>query len=420
MQRLKLTKWPVFLALILCSEMQAQRFFLFRNDSAWRQSESLFSLEGMAIATSSGLNTGFMKKWIYGGELTRESLTDISDRLSSVNRFGAEAYGVMEVLDFTKPVFGKEKWGLKIRLDQHSLAQGTFTKDVFKLIFLGNKNMVNNQGGRISPSGFELVTWQKLGIGVFNKDNLSNVTISFVSGQRLAMFNTRKSGLWTEDNGQELILELNGAYLRSDTTLSGFGAGNGVGFALDTDQLFPLKNKRGFVGISLRDVGLVKWNDRTIRQDAETRLQFTGFDLAELIDGGNTRFDIEDSIFQSTEQAAVWKWLPAQANVFFQLRSKSDLFYELGIEVRPTYHHVPRTYGAFGKFVGENWLVKITTDLAGYGAWNAGLSVDGQLGRQWYLSAGCANVAGLVSDKMHTLHGGLALRKFFGKSKWTN
>jgi|GEM_PF-6818622 len=395
----------------------AQQFFLLRHDSTWRQSESLFSLDGLAFAASSGVNTGFMKTWLFGGELTRESLSEISDGLSSNSRFGAEGSGSVQVMDFTKPVAGRDHWGLKIRLDQRSLAQGTFTRDAFNLVFLGNKDYLGKKAV-LSPTGFDITTWQKLGIGVFNKNHFSNLTLSFVSGQRLAMFNARKASLSVSPFGTEIQLNMEGEYLRSDTAVSGFGAGNGVGFALDADRFFPLRNRKGYIGISIQDVGMVHWNSGTLYQESRADLAFSGFDLNDVLDKEPVRFEIEDSIFNSAQIGTRWTWLPARTNLIYTLRSQSDYYYELGIEVRPTLHFVPRAYAAFGKFFGEKVLAKVSADVAGYGLWSAGLAVEAHLGKHWYLAGTCANVPGLFLDKMHSIHSAVSLRKFFGKSKW--
>jgi hypothetical protein len=380
----------------------------------------MFGLDAMAFASASGLDTKFMKTWMFGGELTDEHLAKISNRLTDLNRFGAELIGSLQVMDFKNPFLGREDWGVKIRLDQRSVVHGTHTNDLYNLIFLGNKKYASRKAN-ISPSGYRALTWQKLGIGFFDKKNLSGLTISFVSAQNLTQVETKRTSLYTSPMGDTLSFQYAGYLLRSDTALQAFGAGNGVGAALDGEWNIPLVNKKGWISVRLQDVGVVKWNNRTLKQSGDTTFTFTGFEINDLIQNKGTKFSLNDSLHLSEETGSIWQWLPARAIIMLQKRPDRANYYEVGMEVRPTPHHVPRAFGAYGRFfMNDNLLVKVLADFGGYGKWNAGLSVDAHLGKNWYISANTWNVPGFFMDNAHTLHGAISLRKFFAPSKWTD
>ena len=166
----------------LVSSAQTSSLWLLNQDTTWRDNYLMFSLGGSADWGSNILERSWMNTMVSGGHLSSTRNRNYVDRMEQINRFGANAHASFDVYSFNDSLLGKQNLGLKLGVSSvYSLSTG-FDKNLFELTFLGNSQMLGDTV-ELGPFYGDFQIFQKYGVGVFDKRNLSFVQLSYVSGQ---------------------------------------------------------------------------------------------------------------------------------------------------------------------------------------------------------------------------------------------
>ena len=380
----------------------AQNLWLMGKDSTWRSSYGAVLLEAKGDYRSNVFNNQMTDKLAFGGRLDPMNVGDLEENLKDMNRFGVDLQVGAQFFAFDDSLFRNQKWAWTLQLTHRSTTYANFTDDAFRLGFQGNKQF-RGAHADLSGSQFNSISYQKMGFGIFHKETLSGVRLSLVNGQEFTSVTVDDADLFTSFLGDSLSLRYAGDFLQSDTTLRGFGRGNGVGAAIDADWNLPLEGGKGYLSIALRDFGFVNWGRKTLHQKADTVFNYTGFDVQDLFDEGvsNIQFPVlEDTLGYTSEQKTHFQWLPASVDVSLRRRNTNRDFFEIGMNVRPQIAYIPQIYGGYHNFTNPKTLVSATFRYGGYGQLRFGASIEKWVGNNWYLAVLTDDVPGFVLNNM--------------------
>ncbi|MGB0424524.1 MAG: DUF5723 family protein, partial [Flavobacteriales bacterium] len=228
------------------------------------------------------------------------------------------------------------------------------------------------------------------------------IRLNFINGQQFSKAIVNDADLFTSFIGDSLHLNYQGNWIQSDTALTGFGKGNGVGAAIDLNWNIPLNNDHGVLNISIEDLGLVFWNKQSIHRDADTSFSYIGFDLQGILDSDD-KFVVpvlEDTLGYDSFKAKTEQWLPSTVNVSLKRRNTANDFFEIGMAIRTQQAFIPELYGGYSYFTNSSTLLSANFRYGGYGNLRFGASLEKWLNNEWFIGIGTDDVPGFILNNM--------------------
>lgn len=403
----------------LGSSAQTSSLWLLNQDTTWRDNYLMFSLGGSADWGSNTLERSWMNTMVSGGHLSTVQNRNFVDRMEEINRFGANAHASFDVFSFSDSLFGKQNLGLKLGVSSvYSLSTG-FDKDLFELTFLGNAQMLGDTV-ELGPFYGDFQVFQKYGVGVFDKRNLSFVQLSYVSGQEMQQIRIDRARMFTSTSGDEIQLDYTGEYHVADTSKSGLGQTKGMGFCIDGDFNLPLENNKGIVSLSVRNLGFINWSSRTDNYRVDSSFVWTGVNVDDVI--ALSEDGLEMPSFKDTlgiESIKDQKLLALPTSFHFRMLRKLNgrKSYEAGLMVMPGRTSLPFIYGGFNHFVAPGLLLTERVTFGGFGNLNIGLEAQWLLNNRLYLRAGTNQMLGFISSNSRGMNGFFGLSYFVKRSE---
>ena len=395
-------------------EALAQNLWLLGDQSITETPRALLHVEGGGAYRSNVFNNQMIDRVSFGGTLDGENIRDLEDDLRDMNRIGGDAYAQFRLFTLDDSLFNQPNLGLLIQGGYRLNAWSYFSRDAYRLGFIGNE-MFRGAHADLDGNEFESITYQKLGVGFFDKKTKSYVSGNFVIGQQFSDIQVQEADLFTSALGDSLHLNYQGSWYRSDTAYTGFGSGNGVGFSLDGAWNVPLSDDKGFLTLEISDFGMVFWGEETLKSEADTSFAFIGWEIQEILDGADDIGfpSLEDTLGYSTIKGRHQSWLPTTVDVSLKRRNTSKDFFEVGVRIRPNQiGFIPELYGAYGYFTNPKTLLSANFRYGGYGRLRFGASLEKWIGETWYLGIATDDVPGFI---LNTLKGrGLQIQ--FGKT----
>lgn len=407
-------RFLLFIACLCAIQASAQNLWLLGDQSLTETPRALLHLEGGGAYRSNVFNNQMIDRVGFGGTLDAQNIRNLEDDLRDMNRIGGDAYGEFRLFTLDDSLFNKPHLGLLIQGGYRLNAWSYFSRDAYRLGFIGNE-MFRGAHADLDGNEFETITYQKLGVGFFDKKTKSYVSGNFVIGQQFSDVQVQEADLFTSALGDSLHLNYQGSWYRSDTVFSGLGSGNGVGFSLDGAWNVPLSDDNGFLTLEISDFGMVFWGDETLKSEADTSFSFIGWEIQEILDGSeNIGFpSLEDTLGYSTRKGRHQSWLPTAVDVSLKRRNTSKDFFEVGMQIRPNQMgFIPELYGAYGYFTNPKTLLSANFRYGGYGRLRFGASLEKWIGETWYLGIATDDVPGFI---LNTLKG-RGIHVQFGKT----
>ncbi len=396
---------------------QTPSILLLTSDSSFRQSSSMIQLFGNGLTGSNSLDNGFISKSIFGGHLDDAHLDKIYNNMKSQNRAGFLATGGLELLNFSDTIFNKPQWGLRAGFSTNYHGYLSFNRDLYKTIYRGNKSFAG-QSVDIGPLVGGYQSWQKFGVGIFNKNHLSSLSISLVAGQQYQSLIVDNAKLYTSNTGDSLSLSYMGDYMRSDSLRKGFANGSGLGLALDFNYNIPLPEQKGLISISIQDIGFISWNKQSRTYKFDSLTKWTGLEANNLFKLDNDSLNLpnlQDSLQYSREAKGFSSVLPASIHLRYSRFFSKKHLYEAGISIWPNRAAVPYLYAGVSHFFGEHFMLSERINYGGYGNFSFGLEAQWMPRGTWLIRVGTNNAEALVSKRTYGVSGLFTFAKFFGR-----
>ncbi len=402
----------VFIGLLVfcASNISAQRMWLMEGDTTLIQSAAVIDLSGEAGWLSNSMDTEMIDKLLFGGFIDRELIDRQANRMTDFMRFGAGFDGNLRFWIMRDSVLHSSNWGWQAQVQTKAQLGFAAPRDMYHLAFKGNAPQFLGKTANMNETWFDYQSYQKFGLGLVHKPTLSGFVLSAVNGQEFERFYLTQGGLFTSESGDSLALLAMGDRFRSDTSVTGFGTGNGIGIALDGVLNIPLKEDKGFVSIGVTDFGFVAWNDGTQHQRIDTLWSFTGVDVADLItDGESALPQFDDSLFISTNTGRQNRWLSGFVYTRLMHRINQRDFFDVTMIFRPINAFLPQFSAGYHHSLPGRALVGGTVTYGGFGGVRFGVSAEKWFGNNWFASLATEDLYGLAARRGRGMGGAVRL-----------
>ena len=401
-----------------CTIAQVPSLLLLQADSV-PEDRLLMTMGARLEFGSTVFDNAFLGKFVLGGNISDQSIDNISSRLSDVNHAGFNALAGLAVYSFEDSVFGVSNLGLSAGFSTMYDGQLSISRDAFDLIFKGNE-MFRGGEAELSPTYFQNLAFQKFGLGVFDKNDYSGIMISLVNGQQLQRFELDESRLFTSAMGDSLHLSYTGEFAGSDTSRTGFGVLTGVGVALDANINLPMPDNRGFISLSFENMGFISWLNGFETYRFDSSATWTGINANGIFDFNTDTlgFDqLRDTIHTVRTVESRTTGLPSRVKLNFLRRTGERDYYEAGVILQPNRSSIPLLHAGYTAGLGKSHFITLRALFGGYQYFRMGWQYQALVRNSWYVSVGMDNWPGVFSGHAQGMSGSFSVAKYFGKSR---
>jgi hypothetical protein len=365
-----------------------------------KDTRQLFHVSADASWASNSLNNEWLSEMVIGGEIGNVQKNSLYRSMSEYNRIGGNIAGDIQVYSFIDSVFGSQQWGLTAGVSRVSVANLYFNRDLFDLTFFGN---ARSQGDTMELGKMygQIQTFQKLGIGIFNKENLSAVRLSYVSGIDYANMKVDRADWYTAPNTSITTLDYDMTYEMADTTKSGAFTARGQGFCIDADLNIPMKMDGGFFAISVRNIGYTYWRN-SIEYSGDSTFVWNGLEVNEILDVDAESVRLpqwQDTLGLKSERVSKWRALPGSIHFRMLKKLNNKSSYEAGILLQPNYAALPLVSLGYNHFVGRGLLLSERVSFGGYGRLAVGVEMQYLIADKVFIRLGTQHLWGVVSSQ---------------------
>lgn len=377
---------------------QVPSIFLLSSDSSFKKSNGMIILKGNAMVGSNSLDNLFFQKSFFGGRLENSHLDELAEGMKDQNRAGFILNAGLEFLNFRDTLFNRPEWGLRVDVNTNYHTSVSFSRDLYKLVYRGNSSLIGDTA-ELGPLSFQNTSWQKFGVGIFNKQSLNSMTISLVEGQNYESLIMSESDFYTSPNSDSLSLSYRGDYLRSDTAKSGLANGSGLGVALDFDYNLPLADHKGVISISLRDFGFVVWNKSSEKISYDSLTTWTGLQVNDIFEFATDTVgfpNLRDSLHYDVKKKSFITSLPASVHLRYCRHFNERDYYEAGLSMWPNKAAVPFVYAGISHFIGDHFIFSERLSYGGYSRFGLGSEVQWMPGGAWLFRLGTNHLGGFT------------------------
>jgi len=228
-------------------------------------------------------------KQIISDKLLEENVLAIQ------NRFG---------ISYSKKAF-KKKFGYSIGIYDRTEIDFSFSKDLFDLIFFGNKmfmgDIINLSNTSLSATRFQQINLACSKIIKINNTHKFlpeeievGLGYSYLIGNTHLEFSANDSYIEIGENGESITTDLNFTANLSDTNdISPFNIFNQNGSGSAIDFILNLKKKENNIHFSITDIGGINWKENSVSYSTNKVLNnFSGIEIDNLL-------NLNDSIIQN-------------------------------------------------------------------------------------------------------------------------
>lgn len=392
-------KWAYILCFLLASfsDIQAQISLPSFHDSLFIQEQTI-ELYGLGEMSSNGLQRSVSDKFLFGGYIDSDTKNlGFASLSNSENILGVDLSFGAEYRNANIKVF-KKHLGLLVRAKSSTYASFFYPKDVYGILLYGNQ-LYENDTARMGNTGFRQISFQKIGVGIFDKKTKTNASVNLYNITSLSDLYLPFADLYTAQKGDSLVLDLAGQY--SSTNNPGFGAGLGLG--VDFEYRIPvqwIKGQTAFFSANVQDLGVMYVPNRTA-YFADTVLRINGFTLQELRSAQEVdRDQILDSLGVKKTSISTAQLLPTlfQFSKLIDDNNTNRFQSFFGVRMYTSMHYKPMF------FFGQQWRINanmhwaVQTHYGGFSKWRFGSYFRARL-NQADLALGTEDLVGLLMQQ---------------------
>jgi hypothetical protein len=344
---------------------------------------------------SNGITNDFINQFYLGHYLNADLKNQNLDRLKSQNNLIGYYWTTQVQLNIPSKRRGLSYYAA---FENHNNAELCFDKNLFQLVFFGNRDF-SGQFVSLDKQSYTFLKFQQIKAGIvktwFGKSYVNVLTagLGINNGQSLLSFDIPKATFFTQSNAEYISLDMQMNMNRSDTTSSRFGAENGLGLCLDLSYYHREANYS--FEIKLDDLGFINWNKHSQQYKKDTSVNFDGIEIANIFDmssetiQGLSGDSITDEFGYSDKTSRFTKMIPMLGSInytryFWNNRlalSLSIINYHF-MHFKPLIRFVP-TYNIHIK----RSMISISPNIeyGGYGKLNYGLGLSAAVNEKFYI-----------------------------------
>lgn len=294
-------------------------------------SQSFVNITSDLNLMNNNVNAEDVWKGLHIGYWDTNFKTDLLNTITDKNYFFLETYNGIE--------YGNTS--LSIAYNYRIIGAGSLSKDLIELALFGNVVVA----GRELDFNNTFIDFVRFSDFSFSKNfgNKFNASISLLTAHNLQQFRIHEGSLFTEKNGEYLNYTIDFTHVSSDNSTDNYFGIRGIGTAVSLGYTDTI-NEHIF-SAQVSDIGLIKWNDKTIHRSLNEDFYFGGIEIENI-------FDFNDSIvsnqtdtllnIQNYQKEYISK-LPIQISfkLKIKLENKEFSFLNLGIMHKVGYYENP-------------------------------------------------------------------------------
>jgi len=334
-----------------------------------------------------------------GGYIDRDLRQRNLDAMKDQNRFGYDI-GARFTAIGEDSLFGGSKWRPMVSIGHRDVLGTRFSRDVFSWAFFGNADFEDRMAELGNSAHFGM-RYQSLGIGIAARDGRSFLRVDLVNGQSFSASDVRVADVTTGTDGRLITADLLGYYWSSDTAGNALGRTRGLGVALNGCWTAHLESGTTPVelAVEVQDLGFIQWNDRSVKLQRDTLINFSGLAVDDL-------FDL-DGVLSSGDQLLDTFGLryttgPFRSLLPFRLAFSTWLTLPNGWHAGVLLQQVnlpgfvPQFSALGSKRLGERTLLGGELTFGGFGGVRFGAAVRRRFGEKVWGSIGSTHIPGFV------------------------
>lgn len=418
-----MSKRALFLLGMMCmlKLVQAQQDSLSAQQSPdslmWTNGDHELKLKASLEMNSDALTNRFIGQFYRGNHLSDELRVNTSEKLRDHNLGGYRLDASLYY--YFIPQESKKHFGYFIGVEEHEMAELSFRKGFFDLMFFGNDPFT---GTFVSFDGMQLnmLAWQQFKAGVV-KDFICKGgrhrlqwAFGFNIGQKSVTLNIDQGSFFTQQDADYVALDLDMQYFRTDSNRMGFGAYNGYGPSFDLSYEYRDEFHHQF-GLDFRNFGYIRWDRSPVKFTRDTTVKFEGFEV-DLINlnspliSQNFGDSLLDAVTGKGRTEPVSTWMPFDVEIYYIYTFKNPSFL-ISLQAHHRFHTLYRPYAELG-FAYRHFFRNATAGLeprfsyGGYGRWNAGVRLFATFCRKSELSCGLSTMDALICPEKRAGLGG--------------
>lgn len=357
---------------------------------------------------SNAIDIDFAQGFYRGDFIDNERKDRISGRLTNENRMGADInYGVFYSWR-PDSLFGSSDVSVFVSLKNSEHYDLRYSRDLFRTVFYGNREFAGDTA-YLGNFNTQLLRYQKLQFGVLwsNLDSTAKlgIALSALNAEQYFRMEARNAELMTGADGEYIDFNTSVNVFRSDTSNKGFAQFNGFGISTDIYFEAPYKGKKrkGKILISISDIGLMAWNDRSQTYSRDSLYHFEGVQVNDLFHAGDSSLNhfSADSVFAAITEMRTQSFtssLPAtvhlkQTTYYRNFELSKGFRYMFNANYKGFYY-LEGIYHFRGKLNAG-----LNAGFGGYGRFSFGASVNKEFGQGLYVGIASRHLEGLVAPK---------------------
>ena len=241
------------------------------------------SLDFNYLHNSTAFTNEFIKTYYLGKYISQDIKDNVKRKLNDMNLFGQELNTSLYGIIHFDSVLHSPNHNLYIGVSSQSLLNLYFPNDLFKVVFYGNKEFLNDTA-YFNYLRSTYYKYQSFDVGWLYQKNYKNLSltsgikISLLKGQQFYDVGMINGYLYTGNLGSSIDLGAKAVVLQSDTANPAY-SGTGSAITFFTEIYVSEKSK---IHIEFNDLGFITWNKNTLAQSGDTSFNFTGADIVEL------------------------------------------------------------------------------------------------------------------------------------------
>jgi Family of unknown function (DUF5723) len=387
--------------------------WIFDRDSTFHNSLTISSDYYFA---SNAITNQFALAYFRNEFIDNVKKDNVTDHLSSLNRFGTEFLAQIKYSSTNKTIFNLPNSFFSVSLNSRYHVNSEFKYDAFQLYFRGN-SAYRNKTADLGSFVYNQVYYQQVNFTFGHKFKRDENKFGFAAGlnynngQKLYVIDAERATIFTDDQGKYLDLDANIEIHQSDSSNDELSSFNGAGCSADL-YWFWTNKKNNTLKISATNFGFISWNSETAFIKADTALRFNGVDVSNLFllsDSVKEVISLDSSLVEpylsEREKKNYFYLLPANLSLSYQYQLQHGINLEGSVEYLFFAGSTLRESLTISYEFNSKSNVSLIASNGGYTGFNAGLAFTTFFLNRWRFTAQSDYLTGMFNSSQGIAQG---------------
>ena len=236
------------------------------------------SLHGGAYINSTALTNSFVKQFLFQGHVSESAKNDVSVKVKDFNRIG---YDINLGITGT---YQKDNLTYVAGINYRNNFNSRFTRDLFEVMFRGNKNYAD-KNAILTSSSINYFSYQNIHIGVSKELSQRPVIIgggiSLINGTQYQNIDIKKGDIYTAIDGSYIDVNADFKISNSKNKHPNAPFGNGIGAGVNLN--FTTWTEKSRLNVNVKDLGFIYWKN-LISTKVDSSIRYEGLEISNILD----------------------------------------------------------------------------------------------------------------------------------------